>query len=192
MALVGLWSHLIFASAAFYYAPTGAVELASVHDVVAVQTSPSCLDSYLSDAGLAPSAAEVLWGDYQLIHEPNFGKLYLDGLQNSCPETKRLAIYRRYANGAYYLSDGLLRVRFNPRTPFERIQGIMSELSAKTGKPIHRSNIVAFEATSPMDTLRLSRAFMMIPDVEWAVPDFIYKTSCNYMFRIHHRYGERQ
>ena len=35
MTLVGLWSHLIIASASFYYAPTGAVELEMVQDVVA-------------------------------------------------------------------------------------------------------------------------------------------------------------
>ena len=175
MTLVGLCSHLLIASVSYYYAPTGAVELASVDDVVAVQTSPSCLDSYLISSGLPTSSAEVLWGNYHLISEPNFAKLYLEGLQRSCPETKRLANYRRYPNGSYYLSDGLLRVRFNPRTSFDRIQSIMSEVSAKTGKPIHRSNIVAVEATSPMDVLRLSRAFMMMPEVEWAVPDFIYK-----------------
>ncbi len=175
MTLVGLWSHLIIASASFYYAPTGAVELEMVQDVVAFDASPSCLNSYLSEQGLVSSASETLWGNYQLIREPNFEKFDSKGLQTSCPDAKRLAIYRRYANGAYYISDGLLRVRFSRQTSFERIQEIMKQLNAKAGKSFHHSNIIAVEANSPRDVLRLSRALMMISDVEWAVPDFIYQ-----------------
>nr|ADI22142.1 subtilisin-like serine proteases [uncultured myxobacterium HF0200_19H16] len=175
MTLVGLWSQLVIASAAFYYAPSGAIEFDSVHDVVGIQTSRTCLEGYLVDAGLSTSAAESLWGEYHLVSEPYFGKLHLSALEQRCPYTKRLAVYRRFPNGSYYISDGLLRVRFNPRTSFARITSILDEVNAKGGKPIHRSNIVKVEAISPADALRLTRELMMVPEVQWAVPDLIYK-----------------